>query len=38
MATSLNEAAGPNNPSQDDQATGAALGKRVAEIAKKFKG
>lgn len=38
MATSLNEAPGPNNPSQDDQATGEALGKRVAEIAKKFKG
>ncbi|MFM7344401.1 MAG: flavodoxin family protein [Tagaea sp.] len=38
MATSLNEAPGPNNPSQDDQATGAALGKRGAEFAKKLKG
>lgn len=38
MATSLNEAPGPNNPSKDDQATGEALGKRVAEFAKKFKG
>jgi multimeric flavodoxin WrbA len=38
MATSLNEAPGPNNPSKDDQATGEAFGKRIAEIAKKFKG
>lgn len=38
MATSLNEAPGPNNPSQDDQATGEVFGKRIAEIAKKFKG
>jgi NAD(P)H dehydrogenase (quinone) len=38
MATSLNEAPGENNPSKDDQATGAHLGKRVAEFAKKLKG
>jgi NAD(P)H dehydrogenase (quinone) len=38
MATSLNEAPGPDNPSKDDQATGEALGRRVAELAKKFKG
>lgn len=37
-AQSMNEAPGPDNPSQDDQATGAALGKRVAEFAKKLKG
>jgi NAD(P)H dehydrogenase (quinone) len=38
MATSLNEAPGPDNPSKDDQATGEALGRRVAEFAKKLKG
>jgi len=38
MATSENAAPGENNPSKDDQASGAALGKRVAEFAKKLKG
>ncbi|MCA3245944.1 MAG: flavodoxin family protein [Tagaea sp.] len=38
MATSLNEAPGPANPTPDDQATAEVFGRRVAEIAKKFKG
>ena len=38
MATSENAAPGETNPSKDDQASGAALGARVAELAKKLKG
>jgi hypothetical protein len=38
MATSANAEATADNPSKADQATGARLGARVANFAKKLKG